>query len=320
LAGLAVGICQAQQPAGSSPAAASDGAASSPATSTPPPTERVVIKVGDRQITQADFETYIRDLEAQQGPATLPRRTLGDNYASMLMLAQQALAHHLDSSPEVIRQLAIDRNQILSNAEFDRLKRQATPSPEEISQYYSAHLADYDVVQLRRVFIWKKSEKVKDGVSPQEAEALAAAIRKAYASGTDPKKLIHAPKDVVLDAQPLEFQRGEVPETMEKVAFTLKQGEWTVLEDSPTTLALLQVVKRSRRDLKDVSASIEKKLQAQKLRAELNDLKAKTGVWMDQAYFPPAAGQTHSSNPQSKTSAPTTSVPERGKNEDERQR
>ena len=85
------------------------------------------------------------------------------------MLSQQAVANHLDSSPEVIRQLALDRNQILSNAEFARLKDQAKPTAEEISAYYSAHWMTTTLVDIRRVFIWSHAEGAKDshGLTPQ---------------------------------------------------------------------------------------------------------------------------------------------------------
>jgi hypothetical protein len=83
---------------------------------------------------------------------------------------------------------------------------------------------------------------------------------------------------------------------MEQAVLALKEGEWAELNDSPGNLLLVQVVKRGRRDLKEVSPQIEKKLQAQKLKAELEDLKKKAGVWMDEAYFAPAP----------KTSAPST--------------
>ena len=43
--------------------------------------------------------------------------------------------------------------QILSNAEFGRMKEQAQPTPQQIKAYYDAHLEDYDVVKIRRVFI-----------------------------------------------------------------------------------------------------------------------------------------------------------------------
>src|ERR1035438_776638 len=256
-----------------------------PAQSVVPPSERVVLKVGNVRVTQAEFESLISTLEAQQGPADLSRQAIGENYASLLMLAQQAVAHHLDSTPDVVRQLAIDRNQILSNAEFASLKVQVKPTAEEISAYYSAHVDDYDVVLVRRIFIWKK---IGQGTSSADAHALADAIRQAYDSGGDPRKLIHDPNSVVLDAEPLSFQRGELPEKMAKPAFTIKQGEWAVIDDNAETLVLLQLVERSRRDLKEMSPFIEKKLQGEKLKAELDSLKKQSGVWLDQGYFAPA--------------------------------
>ena len=145
LAAILVPIVQAQQSSSESSAASSGGSMPAPVTNVSSNSDRVVLKVGNVQITQAQFETMVSDLESQQGPADLSRKAIGDNFASLLMLSQLAVANHLESSPEVIRQLALDRTQILSNAEYARLKAQAKPTPEEISAYYNAHLADYDV-------------------------------------------------------------------------------------------------------------------------------------------------------------------------------
>lgn len=284
-ASLSVADCVAQA-APSGPSEASSSAAPGVANADQPAAQRVILKVGDLQITQEQFETYIGDLEAQQGPADLSRKKLGDNYASLLMLSRQAVANHLDSSPAVVRQLAIDRTQILSNAEFTRLKAEAKPTPAQISNYYNAHLDDYDVVQLRRVFIYKSGPGQEKGVNPAEAKALAAAIRQAYAAGSDPKKLVKDPETVVFDEKPLRFQHGEMPAEMEKVAFGMrKDGEWTELANEPDTLVLIQLVSRSRRTLTEMTPQIEKKLQSQKLRDELESLKTNTGIWMDEEYF-----------------------------------
>jgi hypothetical protein len=272
-------------PSGSS-ATASSSSASSEAKTASSPADRVVLKVGDLQITQAQFEQYLADLEEQQGPATLSRKKLGSNYASLLMLSQQAVAHHLDSSPLVLREIAIDRTQILSNAEFARLKAEAKPTPEQISQYYDAHRDDYDVVQLRRAFIFKKGPGRDKGVAPEDVEPLAAAIRQAYATGTDPKKVVKDPGTVNFDAEPIRFQRGEMPIEMEKVAFAMqKPGEWSQLDNNADVLVLLQLVSRSRRSLQDMTSLIEKKLQGEKLHEDLESLKKKTGIWMDETYF-----------------------------------
>ncbi len=271
-------------------------------------------------MTQAQFEAIISTLEAQQGPADLSREAIGENYASLLVLSQQAVANHLDTTPDVVRQLAIDRTQILSNAEFASLKAQSKPTPEEISAYYSAHLDDYDMVQVRRIFVFKKGGPAKNakGVDPAQAKPLADAIVQAYASGGNPAKLIPSPEDVVLDEEPLAFRRGELPDKMAKSAFTIKDGEWAVVDDTSDALVMLQLVKRSRLTLQETSPSIEKKLQSEKLQAKLDNLKKQSGVWLDQAYFAPAPRMS-GSNTRPQTLGSTNSV-QKEKDEDQRQK
>jgi parvulin-like peptidyl-prolyl isomerase len=292
----------------------------------------VVLKVGDVQVTEAEFESRIATIEPQgdpdkDGATEKDRRKLGDDYASVLMLSQQAVANHLDSSPEVSRQLAVARMQVLSDAEFESLMRKATPSSEEVSQYYSAHLSDYDEVQIRRLFIWKQRDNSKTAqvLSSQAARTSADQIRKEYASGTDVKKLsedVRRSGEGMLDPEPLTFPRGELPPQLEKVAFTLKEGEWSEVEDTPARLLLIQLVKRDRQQLGQVSERIEKNLQSEKMQALLDDLKKKAGIWMDQQYFGTAVAPVPGA--QQRISVPPSELQEsakkRGNNEDERQK
>jgi parvulin-like peptidyl-prolyl isomerase len=295
LAALLAPLGRAQESHGQNPASSSGGSTSASAKTTSAGTDRVVLRVGDVQVTEAEFESRIAAIEPQADPdkdgaTEKDRRKLGDDYASVLMLSQQAVANHLDSSPEVSRQLAIARMQVLSDAEFESLMRKAMPSSEEISQYYSAHLADYDEVQIRRLFIWKQRDNSKDApvLTSQAARASADQIRKAYGSGTDVKQLsedLRKSGEGMLDPEPLTFPRGELPPQLEKVAFTLKEGEWSEVEDTPARLLLIQLVKRDRQPLGQVSERIEKNLQGEKMQALLDDLKKKAGIWMDQQYF-----------------------------------
>ena len=275
------------------PGSGSSSAGNSPSkTDAVPPSQRVVLKVGNLQITQAAFEQYVSALEAQQGPADLSPKQLGDNYASMLMLSQLATANHLDTTPDVQRQLAIDRMQILSNAEFSAMKAKAKPTPEQIKAYYDAHPDEFATVEIRRLFVMSGDPANGGKLSPEQAKSVATDIRKIYDSGGDEakiKQLIastpHSGDEIVLDAQPLGFERGELPAAMQKTVFALKPGGWTEFDNSANTYIFVQLVQHGRRDLKDVSARIEKRLQEEKLRAELNELKTKTGIWMDESYF-----------------------------------
>jgi len=322
LSGLVV-MAYAQQPSNTNPSSSSGKSISAQAQSIPAG-NRVVLKVGDAQVTEDEFESRIGGIEphsgdpdkdgATEGSAGKDRQRLGDDYASVLMLSQQALADGLESSPEVSRKLAIARMQVLSDAEFASLMRQAEPTSEEISQYYSAHLSDYDQVRIRRLFIWKmrakspdKSEKDGPALSSEAAHVRADEIRRECASPGSEKivaaNLIKS-GDGMLDADPLIFTRGQLSPAMEKVAFALKEGEWAEVEDTPARLLMIQLVKHERQTLGQVSPHIKKELQEQKMQTLLDQLKGKTGIWMDEQYFGAAAkpapgAQRRASDPQS---------------------
>jgi parvulin-like peptidyl-prolyl isomerase len=284
-------IGQAQAQPGSDSSKPAENASSTSTTRTGSANkDKVILKVGDLQITQGTFEQYISDLETTQGAADLSRKSLAENYSSLLMLSQQAKANNLQDNPLVQRQMAIDRMQILSNAEFTRLKQQAQPTPQQIKAYYDAHLEDYDVVQIRRVFIMGNPNATgSPNLTPERAKAMAAQVKQAIASKQDVFTIIkstpHGLTDVVADTDPLTFQRGELPPQMDKAAFGLKEGQWTQLADGPNEFVFIQLVKNSRKDLNDVSSQIQKKLEADNLRDELKALKEKTGIWMDEEYF-----------------------------------
>lgn len=263
------------------------------------PADRVVMKVGDVQITEAEFEANIGDMEPEKvgGKKSIEKglRQMGEDYASVLMLSQQAVANHLDATPEVSRQLAIGRMQILSDAQFASLKQQTKPTAEEMTQYYSAHLPDFDRVRIRRLFVWKVgagSANTK-GLAPEAARARADAVL--HAAGSDANKLAEAFKDSaegILDAEPITFRRGELPPKMDKLAFAMKEGEWGEVQDTRDGIILVQLFKRDRQTLGEVWSLIERQVQAQKMETKLNELKKNAGIWMDEQYFGPAAAST----------------------------
>jgi len=257
------------------------------------PSERVVIKVGNTSITQAQFEVLYGDFrKANQGGPVQKLQSVAENYAGALMLSQKAVAQGLDKDPEIVRQLELNRIQILSTAQYDRLEDQAKPSSQEIESYYNSHLNEFDQVDIRRLFVYKLTPNSNGhGVPPQEAKARAEEIRKVLASGGDAKALIAGTKDA-LDADPMTFKRGELPGNMAR-AFDMKVGEWSEIADTPEALAMFVVVKKDRLTLAHATPTIEKKLQEQKLRGEMEALKKATGVWMDEQYF---AGPVSASN------------------------
>jgi len=258
---------------------------------------RIVMKVGGIQVSEKQFESMINDIEPKgggdpdSGPESVKdRERLGSDYATVLMLSQLAVANHLDSTPEIRQKLAVARMQILSDAEFTKLLAQTKPSSTEVADYYQKHASEFDRVQIRRLFIWKIGEGSKNtrGLPPADAKARAAAILQASASGGDTEKLakMFGESDQgIFDAQPLPFVRGQLPAKMDKVAFTMKVGSWEEVEDTPDHIILIYLNGRDRRLLPDVTSVVEKMVQGDKMDAKLDELKKKSGVWLDKQYF-----------------------------------
>jgi peptidyl-prolyl cis-trans isomerase C len=269
---------------------------------------KIVLKVGSHSYTQADMEFLIHTLDPQlrqvverQGP-----KPLGDQYATMAILSQQAEKDKLDSSKEFGQQMALQRLQALAQAEYEKMADEIKVSPEEISQYYTAHSTDYDQAQVREFIIRKRAGDAKEddpGLPPLEAKARADEIRKALIDGTDPKTVaekFNAANAVMADAEPRSIRRRQLVAALDKAAFELKEGEVSEPLETPQALAFIQVVGHSRPELKDVSTDIENSLHQEKLQLAVDNLKGKTTIWMDEGYFKAPVGAAGSMPPAEK--------------------
>jgi len=312
LFGFVTGVARAQAPtppAGNqAPAVTPPPAANKPAVptlETPVAADKVVLKIGDQQFTKADIDALIESLppQAQRSIATQPqgKKSLADQFSMVVMLAQQARLHHLDQTPAFVHKLEFQKQQLEAQAAYDEIHQQAKVTPEEVNQYYTAHTADYDEIMVRQFVIRKKGAEPKadpahptaatgSGLAPDEAKARAEAIRKEMAAGTDIKKVMEdfkAPGDVTIEAEPRKVRRGGMRPEMEKVAFSLKDGEISEPVDIPQALIIFQVTGHSHVDIKDVTPEIEKNLQKEKVDAALAGVKKSVTLWMDDQYFAP---------------------------------
>jgi peptidyl-prolyl cis-trans isomerase C len=290
LAGIPASV-RAQQP--SSPAGSpGPSTPATPAKSAAAP-DKVVLKVGDQQLTRADLDFLFASLspQVQQTVATQGRRPVGEQYALMLLLSQEALKGHLDSTPAFRQQAELQRHQMLAQAEYTHLMSQTVVSPAEVSQYYSTHAGRFEEAQVRQVVVRKRAEGAKEGTPgfpPPAAQARMEAIRKAMAAGTDAQKVAQDfgdQKNVQIDTNPRTIRHGQLPPNLEKAAFELKDGELSQPLEVAQAIVLFQLIGHRSAELKQVSADIENTLRQEKLDATVADLKKTTVIWMDQDYF-----------------------------------
>ena len=288
IAGVLVGVGYGQTPGGQAPVAPSP----SPAAQSSSP-DKIVLKVGDESITQREVDEFIQTLppQAQRTLASQGRKSLGDEYTLMLVLSQDALRHHLDSTPAFQQMLAMRRRQLLASAAYQEIARQTVVTPEEVGKYFAAHQSEFEEVRVHQVVIRIKPEGTKEGtpgLTAEEAKTRAEEIRKALSSGVDPKKVaeqFQVANVVRVDAEPFPVRRGSMRADMEKAAFELKEGEISPVFDLPQTLTFFKVASHKIRELKEVSPQIENSLRQQKVTSALDELKKNAKVWMDDGYF-----------------------------------
>jgi len=260
--------------------------------------QKIVMTVGNVKVTQAQMDFLIQNLSPQlrQAVATHGRGALGQEYSLMLLLSQKAVSDHLDASPDLQREIALQRRQTLAQAEYRNLARQLKVNPDEISTYYAAHKGDFEEASVREFVVRKKSENAKPddpGLSSQEAKARLDSIQKAIAQGTDiaqVAKQFDVPNVVMVEPEPRTVRRGQLLPALDKAAFELKDNQFSDPVDTPQALVELQVVAHQRPELKDVSSEIENSLRQHKIQAALDDLKAKANIWMDPDYFKSPSG------------------------------
>ena len=293
LAAFLGGVVYGQAPGGQAPAGTAPGSAPAEPAKTPP--DKVVLKVGDTSITAGDIDKAIQGLTPQAKRSLFVqnqgRRPIGDEYVLMLVLSEQALAHHLDSTPEFKEMVALNRIKILASQEYQEIAQKAAVTPQDVNKYYAAHPLEFDELKVVQVVVRKQPPGAKAGTPgfpAEEAKTRAEQIRKAFIAGDDPAKIAdkyQVESLVRVDSQPFVVHHGTMRPDMEKAAFELKPGEVTEVFDLGQTLAFLKVVSHQTEDLKTVSPRIENNLRQQKINSSIDTLKKNAKAWMDDAYF-----------------------------------
>ena len=285
-------VCFAQaSPAAKSATPSASQGAGAAAESSP---QKVVLKVGNTQVTQADVDYLIGSLSPQVRKAvdTRGRKPIGDEYAMMLLLSQKAHDEHLDATPDIQRKIAMEKIQVLAQEEYQKIAEGIQISPDEVSTYFTAHKSDFpEEAEIREFVVRKKAADAKaddPGLSAVEAKTRLAEIQKAVEAGTDlaeVAKKFNVPNTVMVNPKPVTVRKGEMMPELDKAAFDLQPKQFSTPVETAQAVVLFQLLSRHQPDLKTVTPQIENDLRQQKLRATLDDIKAKANIWMDPEYF-----------------------------------
>jgi peptidyl-prolyl cis-trans isomerase C len=275
-----------------------DEASEAPATATPVDPNKVVLRIGDQNLTAADFDAYIATLPDQYRRfATGPgKRQFAEQFIRMRLLSQAAREQKLDQKREVQLQMEIQQSNLLAGLMFQQIAEQQKVDDAAVQAYYEQHRNEYEQVRARHILIRAQGSPVPaDGKADlTDAEALAKAeeIRKRLQGGEDFAKVAQAESyDSGSGAQGGElgsFTRGRMVPEFEKAAFSLPVGEISEPVRTPFGYHIIQVEQHETRNLEELRPEIEGKLRPDLARKTLEAMRQQASVTLDDAYFGPA--------------------------------
>jgi hypothetical protein len=291
----AAGFAQ-EKPAAPATAPAAPAQSAKPADADPDP---VIITAGKIQVRKSEFENAVKTLPEQyQGYAMGPgKRQFADDYLRMKMLAVEGMNAGLQNDPQVQEQLNLMKENLVANAELQKIEKDVKVSDAEIQKYYDDHKSEYETVKARHILIAFKgspaAQKGKKELTEEEAKAKAESLRAKLVAGGDFAALAKAESDDTGSGanggELGSFSHGQMVPEFEKAAFETKAGEISPVVRTQYGYHIIQVQEHKVTSLADVKASIEKKLRSEKLQAKLDEMKKDANPVYSEAYFTPAA-------------------------------
>jgi peptidyl-prolyl cis-trans isomerase C len=284
-------------------AVAQDKPAAKPAApaATPAGADPIVIAAGDISIRQSEFEAAVKTLPADyQHYASGPgKKQFAEDFLRMKLLAQEGTRAGLDKDPKVVSQLALMKENLIANAQIERIEKSNTPSDDELKKLYETNKNDYETVKARHILIAFKGSPAAQASKPEmteeQAKAKAEDLRKKVAAGAKFEDVAKAESDDTgsganggdLGA----FGRGQMVPEFEKAAFETKIGDMSQVIRTQFGYHIIKVDEHGTTPFEQIKERLAKDETQKRMQITLDAMKASAKPTFNTAYFPeqPAA-------------------------------
>jgi peptidyl-prolyl cis-trans isomerase C len=289
---LAFAFCATLGMAQDKPAAAPQPAAAAQATADP-----IIIAAGDVTIRQSEFESALKTLPAeyQQYAMGTGKKQFAEDFLRMKLLAREGMKAGLDKDPEVTRQLALMRENLVANAQLQSIEKSITISDQDLMKVYDSKKNDYEQVTAKHILIAFKGSPAAQAGKPElteeQAKAKAADLRKQILAGASFEELAKKESDDTGSGanggELGEFNHGQMVPEFEQAAFAAKVGEVTEPVRTQYGYHIIKVEKHGLTPFEQVKALLERNERQAKLQAQLEAMKTNAKATFNDAYFPP---------------------------------
>jgi parvulin-like peptidyl-prolyl isomerase len=278
------------------------------ATATAAQGDPVVIAAGDVAIRKSEFEAALQTLPAeyQQYASGAGKRQFAEDYLRMKLLSAQGLKNGLDKDPEVVRQLALMRENLIAQAQLGRIEKGITISDADLRKQYDTKKDQYEQVKARHILIaFKGSQAAQPGkpeLTDEQAKAKAEDLRKQIVGGAPFDELAKKESDDTgsgaRGGDLGEFGRGQMVPEFEKAAFDAKPGDVTPVVRTQFGYHIIKVDEHGYTPFEQVKATIERGERQTRMQTALDQMKSGAKTTFNDAYFGPAPAATPAPAPE----------------------
>jgi peptidyl-prolyl cis-trans isomerase C len=285
----------------SKPAVTPAAAATSKPAATAAAGDPVIISAGDCSIKQSEFESALKSLPPEyqqyaQGPG---KKQFADDFLRMKMLAAEGMKNGLDKDADVQKQLSLMKENLVANAQLQKIDKSIKLTDEEVKKIYDTNLKDYEQVKASHILIAFKgspaAQKDKPELTEEQAKAKAEDLRTKIAGGADfaetAKKESDDTGSGARGGELGSFGHGQMVPEFETAAFSAKPGDVTPVVRTQFGYHIIKVEAHDYTPFESVKSAIEKKEHQKRLQDALDAMKDKIKPTYNEAYFAAPAAE-----------------------------
>lgn len=286
--------------AGSAFAQTGTTAAAPAAANAAQPADPVIISGGGVEIHRSEFESALQSLPAQyqqyvQGPG---KKQFAEDFLRMKLLAVEGKKAGLEQDPQVLRELASIRDNLVAKAQMQKLEQSVTVSDDDLKKAYEAHKTEFEQAKVHHILIaFKGSPAAQPGkpeLTEEQAKAKAEDLLAQLKKGGSFEDLAKKESDDVGSAQRGGdlggFGRGQMVPEFEQAAFSQQVGDPAIVR-SEFGYHIVRVDSRETVPFEQARASLERNERNTKLQNLTAKLVEDSKPTFDSSYFNAPAPQ-----------------------------
>ena len=271
--------------------------ANSPDKTQPPPSERVVLSIGDQKMTAGEVEKFLQAMPANYrayygGPG---KRLLAQYIVRMKFLSAEAIKEKLDQQPDVALALEIARESILTEAARKHIEEGITVSDQELRELYQKDKTRFEEVRIAHILIRTENPPLKSGdashpgLPDSEARKKLEDIRQQILAGADFAQMAKQySEDTDTAASGGEIgvlQPDKIVPPIVNAAHSLALGQVSDVIQTPSGLEIIKVEDKHTKSFEETRSALEAQLRQTKGGEIVRNMLANYPFVIDQEYF-----------------------------------